>query len=58
MQYRFKPGGGGYFYVIEGHVQVNDKHMERRDAARVTGSGLVNIESSQPTELLIGDVRI
>ena len=58
MQYRFEPGRGGYFYVIEGDVQVNDEHMERRDAARVTGAGLVNIEPSQPTELLIVDVSI
>jgi len=58
MQYQFKPGRAGYFYVIEGDVQVNDEHMERRDAARVTGAGLVNIEPSQPTELLIVDVSI
>jgi len=32
--------------------------MEKRDAARVTGAGLVNTEPSQPTELLIVDVRI
>ena len=58
MQYRFKPGRGGYIYVIEGDVQVNYEHMEKRDAARVTGAGLVNIETSQPTELLIVDVSI
>jgi hypothetical protein len=32
--------------------------MEKRDAARVTGEGLVNIEPFQPTELLIVDVSI
>jgi len=58
LQYRFKPGRGGYFYVIEGDVHVNYEHMQRRDAARVTGAGLVNIEPSQPTELLIVDVSI
>ena len=58
MPYRFKPGRGGYIYVIDGDIQVNYEHMEKRDAARVTGAGLVNIETSQPTELLIVDVSI
>jgi redox-sensitive bicupin YhaK (pirin superfamily) len=58
MPYRFKPGCGGYIYVIEGDIQVNYEHLEKRDAARVTGAGLVKIEPSQPTELLIVDVRI
>ncbi len=52
MPYRFKPGRGGYIYVIDGDIQVNYEHTEERDAARVTGSGVVNIEPSQPTELL------
>jgi redox-sensitive bicupin YhaK (pirin superfamily) len=58
MQYRFKPRRGGYLYIIEGDVQVNHEHMEKRDGARVTGEGLVNIEPSQPTELLIVDVGV
>jgi redox-sensitive bicupin YhaK (pirin superfamily) len=58
MPYRFKPGRGSYIYVVEGDTQVNSEHMQKRDAGRVTGAGLVNIEPSQPTELLIVDVRI
>jgi len=58
MLYRFKPARAGYIYVIEGDIQVNYERMEKRDAARVTGAGLVNMEPSQPTELLIVDVSI
>jgi redox-sensitive bicupin YhaK (pirin superfamily)/2-hydroxychromene-2-carboxylate isomerase len=53
VEHTIADGHGGYFYVIEGALGLNDTELRTGDAAYVTGDGLLQIRATSPSELLL-----
>jgi redox-sensitive bicupin YhaK (pirin superfamily) len=58
VEHEFSPGFGGYLYVIEGDLTVNGERLSTGDAARIYDEGRLTIESRQPSELILVEVRV
>mgnify|MGYP000421502830 CR=1 FL=1 len=58
LDYAFTEGRGGYFYVIEGDVRVNDETLHRGDAAKIDGAGALRVEATATAELLLVDTPL
>lgn len=54
----FGSGRGGYLYVIDGDVVVNEERLSKGDAAEVPGAGRVELRASAVTELLLVDTPL
>ncbi|MCL5960848.1 MAG: pirin family protein [Chloroflexi bacterium] len=48
----------GYFYLLEGALDLNHELLATGDAARVAGGGLLHIRALEPSELVLVDVPI
>jgi redox-sensitive bicupin YhaK (pirin superfamily) len=48
-------GHGGYFYLTQGGVALNDEQLSTGDAAYVRGDGLLRIRADQPSEVVLVD---
>ena len=44
----FRPGRGGYFYLIQGEIELNGERLVTGDAAKVLGEGLLRIRALEP----------
>ena len=49
-------GRGGYLYVIDGEIGLNDEPMATGDAARVTDEEALRVHAVVPSELILVDV--
>jgi redox-sensitive bicupin YhaK (pirin superfamily) len=58
VEHTFGADRGGYFYLIDGAATVNDEALTRRDAAKVTGAGLLRINASETSELILVDTPL
>lgn len=58
LEHGFGEGSGGYLYVIEGSLRVNHEKLGAGDAAKIAGEPLIELEASEPTELLLVEVRL
>lgn len=58
VEHVFEPDRGGYLYLIEGAVRVNDEKLATSDAAKISGEPRIGIEAETPSELLMVEVRL
>jgi quercetin 2,3-dioxygenase len=54
----FEPGHGAYFYLVEGAVRLNGERLTTGDAAKIHDETDVNVEATEPSELLMVEVRM
>jgi redox-sensitive bicupin YhaK (pirin superfamily) len=57
-EHRIGDGRGGYFYLIEGDVELNAERLATGDAAYITGDGLLGIQARGTSELLVVDTPL
>jgi redox-sensitive bicupin YhaK (pirin superfamily) len=57
VEHEFSEGRGGYFYLIEGQVELNGERLTTGDAAKVLGEGLLHVQAKGQSELLLVDTR-
>jgi quercetin 2,3-dioxygenase len=56
--YGFEPGRGGYLYLIAGAVSLNgEEELTTGDAATIQGESSLTVTASEPSELIMVDVR-
>jgi quercetin 2,3-dioxygenase len=58
VTHRFAAGRGGYAYVIEGAVSLDDQKLMGGDSARIIDHDQLRITASQPSELILVDVPL
>jgi hypothetical protein len=58
LEHRFDGGRGGYLYVIDGRVSVNDEPLRTGDAAKVTGAAELRLSTEVGAELILIDVPL
>jgi redox-sensitive bicupin YhaK (pirin superfamily) len=58
VEHTFDGGRGGYFYLIEGDIELNGERLTTGDASKVLGSGLVRIRASEASELIFVDTPL
>ena len=58
VEHVFGDGRGGYFYLIEGDVELNGDRLTTGDAAKILGDGLLRVLAQAPSELLLVDTPL
>jgi redox-sensitive bicupin YhaK (pirin superfamily) len=58
VEHVFAEGRGGYFYLIEGEVELNDERLSTGDAAKVLDEGLLRVRAHATSELLVVDTPL
>jgi redox-sensitive bicupin YhaK (pirin superfamily) len=58
VAHRFGPGRGGYAYIIDGAVTLDDQKLADGDSARIIDHDALRITASQPSELILVDVPL
>ena len=58
VEHTFGAGRGGYFYLIEGEIELNGERLTTGDAAKVLGGGLLRIEAKATSELIFVDTPL
>ena len=58
LEHRFGPGRGGYFYVIDGRVDVDGERLRSGDALKITGETDLEITTDLAAELILIDVPL
>ena len=58
VDHAFAPGHGGYLYVIDGSLRLNDEKLGTGDAAKIADEPQVTLEADAPTELILVDVAL
>ena len=58
VEHVFGEGRGGYFYLIEGDVELNDERLSTGDAAKVLGEGLLRVRAHATSELILVDTPL
>jgi hypothetical protein len=58
VEHAFAPGHGGYLYVIEGTLRLNDEKLGTGDAAKIADEPKITLEADAPTELMLVEVRV
>ncbi|OGO50879.1 MAG: hypothetical protein A2148_07970 [Chloroflexi bacterium RBG_16_68_14] len=58
VDHAFRQGRGGYFYLIEGDVELNGEGLTTGDAAKILKQGLLRISARAPSELLLVDTPL
>ncbi len=48
----------GYFYLIEGEIELNGEHLTTGNAAKVLGDGLLTVSASNTSELIFVDTPL
>jgi quercetin 2,3-dioxygenase len=56
VEHDFAAGRAGYFYLIEGAVDVNGLALTTGDAAKITGAGHLSVSSRATSESILVDV--
>ncbi len=54
----FRPGRGGYFYLIEGRAMVGAEELSTGDAAKIQDEAQLRIEAKDVSELILVDVPL
>ncbi len=54
----FRPGRGGYFYLIEGRARVGGEELSTGDAAKVQDDAQLRIDANDVSELILVDVPL
>jgi len=58
VEHAFAPEHGGYLYVIEGSLRLNDEKLGTGDAAKIADEPQITLEADGPTELILVDVAV
>jgi len=58
LEHEFRQGRGGYFYLIQGGIELNGERLTTGDAAKVLGEGLLRIRALEPSELILVDTPL
>jgi redox-sensitive bicupin YhaK (pirin superfamily) len=58
VAHEFRPGRGGYLYLIEGRAAVGDEELSTGDAAKTSDESHLRIEASDASELILVDVPL
>ena len=58
VEHTFGEGRGGYFYLIEGEIELNGERLTTGDAAKVLGGGLLRISAHSTSELIFVDTPL
>ena len=58
VEHEFRRGRGGYFYLIQGDIELNGERLSSGDAAKVLGEGLLRIRALEPSELILVDTPL
>jgi len=58
LEHRFEPGRGGYLYVIDGRVTLDDDPLRTGDAAKITGEADLTLRTDVAAELILVDVPL
>lgn len=58
LEHVFGDSRGGYFYVINGDVTLNDEQLTTGDAAKVLGAGRIDVRADAQSELLLVDTPL
>jgi redox-sensitive bicupin YhaK (pirin superfamily) len=58
LEYAFAPGRGGYVYVIDGRVDVDDESLRSGDAIKVERDVDLSITTDLAAELILIDVPL
>ena len=58
LEHTFRPGRGGYLYVIDGRLSLNGDPMKTGDAAKVTGEAQLEMTTDVAAELILIDVPL
>jgi hypothetical protein len=58
VNHTFAPGHGGYLYVIDGSVRLNDEKLGTGDAAKIAGEPNIALDADGTTELILVDVTL
>ena len=54
----FGEGRGGYFYLIEGEIELNGERLATGDAAKVLGGGSIDVRALATSELIFVDTPL
>ena len=58
LSHPFESDQGAYLYVIGGSLQLGDEKLETGDAAKIEGEREIRLRASEPTELIMVEVRL
>ncbi len=58
LEHAFGAGRGGYLYVIDGRVKINDDELRTGDALKVTGNADLALRTDLAAELIVIDVPL
>ena len=58
LEHAFEPGRGGYFYVIDGRVEVDGERLGTGDAIKIEGEAELAITTDVAAELIVIDVPL
>jgi len=58
LSHVFANDRGAYLYVIEGSLEMNDEKLGTGDAAKIEGESEIRLRASEPTELIMVEVRV
>jgi redox-sensitive bicupin YhaK (pirin superfamily) len=58
LEHEFRQGRGGYFYLIQGAIELSRERLATGDAAKVLGEGLLRIHALEPSELVLVDTPL
>ena len=58
LAHAFAPGRGGYFYVIDGRIQVDGERLGTGDAIKIEGQADLSITTDLAAELILIDVPL
>jgi len=58
LEHTFGPGRGGYFYVIDGRVNVDGEQLRTGDAVKITAETELTISTDLAAELILIDVPL
>jgi redox-sensitive bicupin YhaK (pirin superfamily) len=58
VEHAFAPGRGGYLYVIEGMLGVNEEKLGTGDAGKVRDEGSLRLRAEETSELILVDVPL
>jgi redox-sensitive bicupin YhaK (pirin superfamily) len=58
VSHKFGQEYGGYLYLIEGAIRLNDEELHTGDAAKIEAEPEITIEAIEPSELIMAEVRL
>jgi quercetin 2,3-dioxygenase len=58
VSHEFRPGRGGYLYLIEGRASVGAEELAAGDAVKILDEPVVELTAREPSELILVDVPL